>query len=126
MKTNEEYAEEVKKLIVDHVEYLLELLINKEDLYEEDEYEDYATRVSEYPPTYCVELSNNTDNGIIESQLYSYIYKENLPIDKKAIAELINLKDYTNEILDLFVDTNYKLVSIEKDKLTFQLSASLF
>lgn len=126
MKTNEEYAEEVKKLIVDHVEYLLELLINKEDLYEEDEYEDYATRVSEYPPTYCVELSNNTDNGIIESQLYSYIYKENLPIDKKAIAELINLKDYTNEILDLFVDTNYKLVSIEKDKLVFQLSASLF
>lgn len=126
MKTNEEYAEEVKKLIVDHVEYLLELLINKEDLYEEDEYEDYATRVSEYPPTYCVELSNNTDNGIIESQLYSYIYKENLPIDKKAIAELINLKEYTNEILDLFVDTNYKLVSIEKDKLVFQLSASLF
>lgn len=126
MKTNEEYAEEVKKLIVDHVEYLLELLINKEDLYEEDEYEDYATRVSEYPPTYCVELSNNTDNGIIESQLYSYIYKENLPIDKKAIAELINLKDYTNEILDLFLDTNYKLVSIEKDKLVFQLSASLF
>lgn len=126
MKTNEEYAEEVKKLIIDHVEYLLELLINKEDLYEEDEYEDYATRVSEYPPTYCVELSNNTDNGIIESQLYSYIYKENLPIDKKAIAELINLKDYTNEILDLFVDTNYKLVSIEKDKLVFQLSASLF
>lgn len=126
MKTNEEYAEEVKKLIVDHVEYLLELLINEEDLYEEDEYEDYATRVSEYPPTYCVEISNNTDNGIIESQLYSYIYKENLPIDKKAIAELINLKDYTNEILDLFVDTNYKLVSIEKDKLVFQLSASLF
>lgn len=126
MKTNEEYAEEVKKLIIDHVEYLLELLINKEDLYEEDEYEDYATRVSEYPPTYCVELSNNTDNGIIESQLYSYIYKENLPIDKKAIAELINLKDYTNDILDLFVDTNYKLVSIEKDKLVFQLSASLF
>lgn len=126
MKTNEEYAEEVKKLIVDHIEYLLELLINKEDLYEEDEYEDYATRVSEYPPTYCVELSNNTDNGIIESQLYSYIYKENLPIDKKAIAELINLKDYTNDILDLFVDTNYKLVSIEKDKLVFQLSASLF
>lgn len=126
MKTNEEYAEEVKKLIVDHIEYLLELLINKEDLYEEDEYEDYATRVSEYPPTYCVELSNNTDNGIIESQLYSYIYKENLPIDKKAIAELINLKDYTNEILDLFLDTNYKLVSIEKDKLVFQLSTSLF
>lgn len=126
MKTNEEYAEEVKKLIVEHVEYLLELLINEEELYEEDEYEDYATRVSDYPPTYCVELSNNTDNGIIESQLYSYIYKENLPIDKKAIAELINLKDYTNDILDLFVDTNYKLVSIDKDKLTFQLSASLF
>lgn len=126
MKTNEEYAEEVKKLIVDHIEYLLELLINEENLYEEDEYEDYATRVSEYPPTYCVELSNNTDNGIIESQLYSYIYKENLPIDKKAIAELINLKDYTNEILDLFLDTNYKLVSIEKDKLVFQLSTSLF
>lgn len=126
MKTNEEYAEEVKKLIVEHVEYLLELLINEEELYEEDEYEDYATRVSDYPPTYCVELSNNTDNGIIEAQLYSYIYKENLPIDKKAIAELINLKDYTNDILDLFVDTNYKLVSIDKDKLTFQLSASLF
>lgn len=126
MKTNEEYAEEVKKLIVEHVEYLLELLINEEELYEEDEYEDYTTRVSDYPPTYCVELSNNTDNGIIEAQLYSYIYKENLPIDKKAIAELINLKDYTNEILDLFLDTNYKLVSIEKDKLVFQLSASLF
>lgn len=126
MKTNEEYAEEVKNLIIDHVEYLLELLINKEDLYEEDEYEDYATRVSDFPPTYCVELYNNTDNGIIESQLYSYIYKENLPIDKKVIAELINLKDYTNDILDLFVDTNYKMISIEKDKLTFQLSASLF
>lgn len=129
MKTNEEYAEEIKSQIVSHIEYLLEVLIDKDGVYDEDEFECYSTLANENPPTYCVRLYNDNkedSDGIIECQLYTLIFKDNLPIDKKAIAELINLKDYTNEILVLLSDTDYKLTYIDNNKLEFQLSADSF
>lgn len=129
MKTNEEYAEEVKNCMIDaHIQYALELLINKEGLYENDEYEEFCTLISEYPPTYSIALydDENPDVSIVSSCLYTYIFKENLPIDKRSIAELINLKDYTNEILDILSDTEYKLTYINKNKLEFQLSTDTF
>lgn len=100
-------------MIETHIEYCIELLLNKEGLYEVDEYEEYSNLVSEYPSTYIIKLYDyEENNGVIENCLFAYIFEENLPIDRKAIAELIDLKDYMNDILSLFVDTDYRVISI--------------
>ena len=62
---------------------------------------------------------NKPTNGIIESCLYKPLIMEKQPINRKEIAQYIDLREFADEIRFSFANTGYNIISIQKDCILF-------